>query len=237
MIAGSAAVPGFRPPQQERSRATVERIVAATTELLVERGPEGVTIHDIVERADSSIGSFYARFDDRDAAVRYVQERFWQEAEALWMDYLDAAQWDECSALGIVARVIRQYVRTMMADRGKFRPFLLQALDDPQGTLLERTAELDDQIADRIAALLRSSGGLPQDLPAWIPREGFVRVLGAIRDAVIFDDGSESASQRLALTLVRMYASSLGIEGAPESWPELLALCRENSRVRVTASR
>lgn len=235
MIAHTAA--GFRPPQQKRSRATVERIVAATTELLVERGPEGVTIHQIVERADSSIGSFYARFDDRDAAVRYVQDRFWQEAEARWMSHLDASLWDGHSALEVIASVIRQFVRAMMTDQRKFRPFLLQALDDPQGTLLERTAALDYQIADRMSELLKGSGRLSRDPPEWVPREGFVRVLGAIRDAVVFGDGSQLASQRLALTLVRMYASSLGIEGAPETWPELLALCRGDSAVRGTSSR
>lgn len=237
MIARTVAVPGFRPPRQERSRATVERIVAATMELLVERGPEGVTIHEIVERADSSIGSFYARFDDRDAAVRYVQDRFWMEVEARWMSYLAAVQWDGRSALEVIASVIRQFVRIMMADQSKFRPFLLQALDDSQGTLLERTAALDYQIANRMSELLKASGSLSEDLPEWMPHEGFVRVLGAIRDAVVFSDRSQLASQRLALTLVLMYASSLGIEGTPQTWPELLALCHEDSPVHRTPSR
>lgn len=237
MIEHISREPGFRPPQQERSHATVERIVTATTELLVEKGPEGVTVQEIVDRADSSVGSFYARFDDRDSAVRYVQDRFWQEAETRWMHYLDAVRGGGHSALEVIVRVIRQFVRAMMTDQAKCRPFLLQALNDPQKTLLRRTTALDYQIADMISELLEDSGSLSEDLPGWIPREGFVRVLGTIRDAVVFGDGSELASQRLALTTVRMYASSLGIQGAPETWPELLALCREATAVRRTSVR
>ena len=225
---GERATRGFRPPRQRRSRDTVERIVGATEGLLAERGVEGVTVHEIVRRADSSVGSFYARFEDRDAAVRYVHGRFWAEAAARWDAYLEASRWEGKSAIAIIARVIRALVRAMMADRDRLRPFLLLALSDPDGRLLERTASLDGRIASGMAELLTErTATLPQDIPDPVLREGFVRVLGAIRDAVVFGDGSEEASRNLALSLVRMYGASIGLGGLPESWSELLALCKD----------
>lgn len=233
VAAGSGTtVPGFCPPRQERSRVTVERLVRATEILLAERGPESLTVHDIVSRAGSSVGSFYARFEDRDAALRYVEERFWREAEARWDAYLAADRWSGRSPLEIVSRVIRDLVRVVMADRARFRAFLVQALAHPASGLAERTLTLDRRIARRIAALLLSTdAGIAALVPEDVVAGGFVRVMGAVRDAVAFGDGSREAPRDLALSLVRMYGSLLGLEDLPSSWSELLALCADPSMV------
>ena len=59
----------FRPPRQQRSAATLDRIVRAAEELFAERGFEGATVDDIVARAGSSKGSFYSRFADKQALL------------------------------------------------------------------------------------------------------------------------------------------------------------------------
>lgn len=231
MTSRAATVAGFRPPRQERSRVTVERIVRATQELLTERGSDAVTVQQIVARADSSVGSFYARFDDRDAAVRYAEQRFWDDIEYRWDAYLAAARWNEKSVLEIVARLIRDLVRAMRADRAGLRAFLVQALAHPESGLAERTAALDRRIARGVADLLRATDAtIAEDHPAWMLETGFVCVLGAIRDAVVLGEDAPEADRRLGLSLVRMYGSSLGLDGLPESWSELLALCREDGR-------
>lgn len=222
---------GFRPPRQERSRVTVERIVRATQELLAEEGGDTVTVQQIVARADSSVGSFYARFDDRGAAVRYAEQRFWDDIESRWDAYLDAARWNEKGVLEIVARLIRDLVRAMMADRARLRVFLVQALAHRESGLAERTAALDRRIARGVADLLRATdASIAEDRPGWMLETGFASVLGAIRDAVVLGEDAPEADRRLALSLVRMYGSSLGLDGLPESWSELLALCREDGR-------
>lgn len=229
MTRRGATVAGFRPPRQERSRVTVERIVRATQELLTERGADTVTVQQIVARADSSVGSFYARFDDRDAAVRYAEQRFWDDIESRWDAYLAAARWNEKSVLEIVARLIRDLFRAMMADRAGLRAFLVQAFAHPESGIAERTAALDRRIARGVADLLRATdAGIAEACPAWMLETSFACVLGAIRDAVVLGEDAPEADRRLALSLVRMYGSSLGLNGLPESWSELLALCRES---------
>lgn len=228
MTPRAATVAGFRPPRQERSRITVERIVRATQDLLVERGATAVTVHQIVERAGSSVGSFYARFDDRDAAVSYAEQRFWDDIESRWDAYLDVARWPGRRAHVIVARVIRDLVRQMMADRARLRAFLAHASAHPKSGLAERTAALDRKIARGVAVLLRSADiTIAGHRPAWMLETGFVYVLGAIRNAVVFGDDSPEADRRLGLALVSMYGSLLGLEGLPNSWAELLALYKD----------
>ena len=56
----------LNPPQQSRSQRTLERIVAASLELLATQGPSGLTVQAVVDKADSSVGSFYARFKGKD---------------------------------------------------------------------------------------------------------------------------------------------------------------------------
>lgn len=213
---------------------TAERIVRATGELLVERGSEGATVEEIVARADSSVGSFYARFEDRDAAVRYVEERFWTDVDARWAAYLDPDQWEGRSTLGIVARVVRDVVRAMMADRARLRAFLAPALAHPRAELGERISVLDRRISRRVADLLRMTNpSIYKSHEPYVIEDGFARVLGAIRDAVLFGEESPKADRRLALSLVHMYGSSLGLVDLPATWTELLAQCSDRSNTGV----
>jgi len=218
------SVRGFRAPQQTRSQATLERIAVATESLLLERGPDGITIHDVVERAGSSVGSFYARFEDREAAVRYLQDRFWRDAEARWREHLAPSRWRGRSAVQVVTGFVRSLTRAMTADRRRYRMFLLQALEEPDDELRWRTAVLDAVVADGVAALLDERRDELDPLPAGLAHEGVLRVLSAIRDALVFGDPSPEADRRLALSLVGMLGSLLGLGELPRSWSELLAL-------------
>lgn len=57
-------------PQQERSRKTLEKLLAATAEMLERYGLEGATVPRIAEQAGVSVGSVYRRFEDKDALFR-----------------------------------------------------------------------------------------------------------------------------------------------------------------------
>ena len=76
-----------RTSQQSRSRATQERILNATAKLLRGNPFESISVRRIVEEAETSIGSFYARFRDKDALlpVLYAQSE-------------EAAQQTDCAA-------------------------------------------------------------------------------------------------------------------------------------------
>ncbi len=71
---------GSAAPQQQRSRDTLERLLAAANAEFAERGVGGATTTSIAERADVSVGALYRFFADKHAF-----------AEALSHRYLDAA--------------------------------------------------------------------------------------------------------------------------------------------------
>jgi AcrR family transcriptional regulator len=64
-----------RDPAQERSRQTVDAIVEAAGQLLVEHGRIGVTTNVVAERAGASIGSVYQYFPNKEAIFASLQER------------------------------------------------------------------------------------------------------------------------------------------------------------------
>lgn len=65
-------LPGVRPPRQQRSKASLERVLAAGAEVLVEGGYSAFTINEVARRAAASSGLIYARFEHKAALFEAV---------------------------------------------------------------------------------------------------------------------------------------------------------------------
>lgn len=61
-----------RKPQQGRSKASLERMLAAAQRLMLERGNEDFTLQDVSKEGNVSIGSIYLRFESKENLVRTV---------------------------------------------------------------------------------------------------------------------------------------------------------------------
>jgi len=62
-------------PRQERSRATVEALLEATTDILIREGYTKLTTNRIAERAGVNIASLYQYFPGKDAIVAELRRR------------------------------------------------------------------------------------------------------------------------------------------------------------------
>lgn len=116
------------PPKQARSRRTLERIVRAALDILEQEGPEGLTVQAIVERAGSSVGSFYARFGGKDDLLEYLGERVWREAAARWDEALASRDWS-----GLDLRQVVQGAVRLLEETGRSRASYLRALERAAG--------------------------------------------------------------------------------------------------------
>jgi len=112
------------PPKQSRSRRSLERIVAASLALLEEEGPTGLTVQAVVERARSSVGSFYARFRGKDDLIEYLGERVWHDALARWEEALASRSWSDLDL-----EQLAEGAASMLADAWRSRAAVLEALD------------------------------------------------------------------------------------------------------------
>lgn len=66
-------LPGVRPGTQKRSKELVDRLFATAFELLRERDFDELTIDEMCAKAGATVGSFYARFDNKSAFVVALQ--------------------------------------------------------------------------------------------------------------------------------------------------------------------
>jgi AcrR family transcriptional regulator len=62
-------------PRQARSKVTVEAILTAAAQVLIELGYEGATTGRVAERAGVSIGSLYQYFPNKEALIAALIER------------------------------------------------------------------------------------------------------------------------------------------------------------------
>src|SRR5687768_6072455 len=82
-----------RPPRQERSQKTLERILDAAELLFGKKGYERTSVAEICAAAGSSVGAFYARFPDKQALLHQMHERFCEQAIATAEAVLEPSRW------------------------------------------------------------------------------------------------------------------------------------------------
>jgi AcrR family transcriptional regulator len=95
-----------KPPQQARSRKTLEKVLDAAEDVIKERGVAGLTVSEVVRRAGSSVGAFYARFADKESLLATLHERNCAEALATAELALDPARWESADIASILDRQV-----------------------------------------------------------------------------------------------------------------------------------
>ena len=119
-----------RAPRQARSHATLERFVQATRELLDERSFEEITVADIVSRAERTVGSFYARFDDKYAVLLELVTRTYDRIDDVVHAFCDPVRWEDATLADFVAESVRLNVQAYRQAGPLFRAALTAAMTD-----------------------------------------------------------------------------------------------------------
>lgn len=118
-------------PKQARSERTLYRLLDAAEALINERGLAAVSIPEIVRRAGSSVGGFYARFRDKNELLRALEERFYAELEQRVEGLADPGRWEGVPTRFIVEAAVAELV-TVVRERGRMlSAFLFLAVQDP----------------------------------------------------------------------------------------------------------
>ena len=159
-------------------------------------------------------GTFYARFDGRDALLAYLAIRFWAEAEEGWTSVLSAPRWAAAGPNEILTQFTRMAVVWTRAHGSLLRAFLVHAMTHKAYDLLDQTAELDNTVADHlILLLLPRAEEFAHDEPEQTIRLATLQVFATLRSRFIFawgnrPDGIED--QKLAGELASMFLRYLG---------------------------
>jgi AcrR family transcriptional regulator len=142
-----------RAPQQDRSQATLDRILDATEKLLVKKTFEEISVADIVKKGRSSIGSFYARFPDKDSLLLVLQERFYTESRLTAEAALEPANWENVPLSTIIPSVVTFMCETYADRIGLRRALLARMVTDER--FRRPATELSKQVCRLLADLLQ----------------------------------------------------------------------------------
>jgi AcrR family transcriptional regulator len=123
LSSGVSSPQGVRPPQQARSRAALQRLLASAEYVLVNDGIDEFTIARVAEHAGVSVGGVYRRFEGKDQLIDAVRQDLMNRLEAAVLEALDTAP---ATLEGIVGSFVDALGRTL-SDSGRLIPAMMEA--------------------------------------------------------------------------------------------------------------
>ena len=117
----------------------------ASRAVLAECGLEGLTVQEVVARARTSVGSFYARFSGKDELLRYLETTARADVEEQWNREFGARLEGASSLAGCVNVLVAALAETYCGQTLRGRA---------QAALLGVAGELDLHVRDRISRVL-----------------------------------------------------------------------------------
>jgi AcrR family transcriptional regulator len=214
-------------PKQARSERTLYRLLDAAEALIAEQGLAGLSIPEVVRRAGSSVGGFYARFRDKNELLRALEERFFLELQGRLDALADERRWDGAPLAGVIAAAVDELVDVSESRRDLIRAFLFRATQDVQ--IRDDAVRFRNRAAERIAALLLSRApGFRHPDPILAIDLGVQAAFSLMNQHVLLD-GTHAAGRKLSLDelkreIARMFVAYVGLASAtPDPTPPLRA--------------
>lgn len=204
-------LPGVIPARQERSRAVMLRLMERALLMLRDHSFAELSVAELCATEDCTIGSFYARFQSKEAFLQAVQHAVVAEA-AQWIEArLTPAHFAEASLVEVLSRLVQGSVRWTRRHEGLIRASLRAAQDDAQAWSPLR--DLGRQQASRATPILLAKLGRPASpVDADRVRFGFHVLFGTLNNMVLVNPGpftihDEATPRLLTETLARLISA------------------------------
>jgi len=141
-------------PKQARSHGTLERILAAAEKLIEEKGLADASIPEIVRRAGSSVGGFYARFQDKAQLLRALEERFFDDVYRRLERLAEAGRGPSSSVAEVVRACVAELVVVTRSRTRLIQAFVFRAAQDPafHADALRFRARVSERVKELVLA-------------------------------------------------------------------------------------
>ncbi len=185
-MSSAAQSNGPREPRQARARATYEKLLMATGELLEEIGIESISTNAIVERAGVTPPAYYRYFSDKYDILKVLGNRLMEKQNTLILTIIEEQTEQDVFSISVhqIEKIISETVRTTEAFPGG--PWITRSLRAIPSLLSIRTeshAAMAKAIADTTAP------SLPNSTRAEVYRQSRLAIdLGYATMELIFDE-------------------------------------------------
>ena len=203
-------------PQQARSEQSLQRLLDAAQGIIEERGHQELSIAEVVRRAGSSVGGFYARFRNKDELLSALETAFLHRLALLLDEMAAPERWSGASDAEIIRALVTLVVDTHRRHGNLMLAFVARAVRDPEhhGELIAFRRRITERLAT--LALSRREHVVHPD-PALAAEFAVQAVFGILQSRVV--SGVLGVHERpiaddvLARELERLVLSYFGIHG------------------------
>jgi AcrR family transcriptional regulator len=185
-------------PQQARSAGAMRRVLEATERLLGNTLFEDLSIHSILEEANVSVGSFYARFHRKEDLLPLLYADYSRELAKNMADWLAPERWRGVGLEDRIRRLLDLAVETYRARQGLLRTVALLARSRPGQVPEVARAERRDQYEAAERLLLECRSEIRHANPALAVRMAILFSLSACREKILFSEAPHPASVRVS---------------------------------------
>ena len=178
--------PHLRPPHQNRSRRTLDRILDSAARLLESRSFEELTVLDVVSEAGCSVGAFYGRLRDKEGLLHALDERYFAELDAALHGFVTS----QSVEVGTLAEVLEELASMLMRfhtrQRGLLRALILHARVHRSPAFESREESLWKQVPLLAERLLRHRGEVDHGDPERAIVFALLQMLYALREMTLW---------------------------------------------------
>ena len=185
---------GINEPKQRRSQETLDRLLNATRELLEETVFEDLTIQQIATRAGCSVGTFYGRFENKDAILPRLLEMHYEEMERNVETVFADTAWNDAPLDKRVGLVVDHLASIAQRQPGLIRTLVLRNYQRPESipTSIRTAAQ---RVLSRLYDFLlecRSEMKHPDEKNA--VQVGLLMVVAALRERLVLIGATHSTA-------------------------------------------
>ena len=185
-------------PQQARSQDTLQRVLDATERLLERMHFEDISIHQILEASEVSVGSFYARFHSKEDLLPLLYASYSADLARRMAGWLAPERWVGKALAERIRELMHLAVETYRARRGLLRAVALLARSRPRQVSRSALREREDQYRAAQRLLLQCHGEIRHEDPNLAVHVGMLFSLAACRDKILFAEAPHPASVRVS---------------------------------------
>ena len=199
-------------PKQTRSQRTLESILSAAERLLETTSFNDLTIQQIVKEAGSSVGSFYARFKDKEALLHALDDRYFDELIGVVDSVLADPAWQSLTLTETVQKLAELTVQVHQNKKGVARTLILQARLTPDPRYREREDRLWQSFPQLLELVLKHRDEIKHPQVETAVQLGFLQIYFAAREFLLWThitDNLPDVGTSLANELAHMYLNYL----------------------------
>lgn len=198
----------YRLPRQRRSRESLERLIEAAEAQLSAEGLEAFTVASVVNRANLSVGAFYARFPDKTALLHAAQDHFHNRLEpAIHAEMRQRAQHAHTLAEAVACTIDTLFAH-VTGEHELSRAFMASSVFDP--VLRARGERVNRERREVFASiLLAHSDEIGHSDPALAVGVAYTMYAAVVRGALVFGPQHELYYEISNRTVMRELTKAL----------------------------